>query len=179
MGSSGRGMDFVSPVLPYQVIKNNRTAQGSTRHRPMTSAPDTRWRSRVVIGVGEIVKSERFLPGDITLRLALGCCKIVLIWFPPFRPRSFIEVDMTPSPDSPLWFPYQCRDCGSDVGFRSRRRTFTERFLLPLLLLRPVRCGECFRRDYRLIFTRVRDRFSSVSRIAPISASSPPKRNVA
>lgn len=31
--------------------------------------------------------------------------------------------------------PYRCSDCGSEVGFRSRRRTLSERFLLPLFLL--------------------------------------------
>ncbi len=86
---------------------------------------------------------------------------------------------MSPSPDSFFSRSYQCRDCGSDVGFRSRRRTFIERFLLPLLFLRPVRCGECFRRDYRLIFTRVEDRFSSSSRLIAVKPPAPPKRNVA
>jgi len=43
-----------------------------------------------------------------------------------------------------------------------------ERFILPLLLLQPVRCGECFRRDYRLIFTRVRDRLSETSRLIAV-----------
>jgi hypothetical protein len=85
---------------------------------------------------------------------------------------------MTDSPDSPFSQPYRCQDCGSEVGFRSRRRTFTERFLLPLFLLKPVRCGECFRRDYRLIFTPVRDRLSEVSRIAPARAVTA-KRNIA
>lgn len=67
---------------------------------------------------------------------------------------------MSDSPEAPLTPPYRCRDCGSEVGFRSRRRSFTERFVLPLVLLQPVRCGECFRRDYRLIFTPVSDRLS-------------------
>ena len=82
------------------------------------------------------------------------------------------------SPDQSLIPRYVCRDCGSEVGFRSRRRTFVERFLLPLLLLRPVRCGECFRRDYRLIFVKVRDRLSDTTRMAP---GKPPasNRNVA
>jgi hypothetical protein len=71
---------------------------------------------------------------------------------------------MSNSSDQPLIPTYQCRDCGNEVGFRSRRRTFTERFLLPLFLLQPVRCGECFRRDYRLIFTPVRDRLSDTGR---------------
>jgi hypothetical protein len=56
---------------------------------------------------------------------------------------------------------FQCRDCGSPVGYRSRRRSFLERFLLPVLLLRPVRCGACFRRSYRLIFVPVRERRDS------------------
>ena len=74
---------------------------------------------------------------------------------------------MNDSPDRPVTKSYRCSDCGSEVGFRSRRRTLTERFILPLFLLQPVRCGECFRRDYRLIFTRVRDRLSDTPRIMP------------
>jgi hypothetical protein len=72
---------------------------------------------------------------------------------------------MNDSSDRPAVPPYRCRDCGSEIGFRSRRRTFTERFILPLFLLQPVRCGECFRRDYRLIFTPVRDRLSDTPRV--------------
>ncbi|HEY6766133.1 MAG TPA: hypothetical protein VI386_15355 [Candidatus Sulfotelmatobacter sp.] len=77
-------------------------------------------------------------------------------------------------------FEFQCRDCGSEVGFRSRRRTFSERYLLPLVLLQPVRCSDCFRRDYRLIFTPVRDRLAEPSRIIPPAKQVvTPKRNVA
>jgi hypothetical protein len=86
---------------------------------------------------------------------------------------------MNDSPDRPLTPPYRCRDCGSDVGFRSRRRTFTERFVIPLFLLKPVRCGECFRRDYRMIFTPVRDRLSESPRIMPGKQPATPNRNVA
>jgi len=53
---------------------------------------------------------------------------------------------------------YRCRDCGKGVGFRSRPHTLMERYILPLLLMHPVRCAECFRRDYRLIFTPVCER---------------------
>ena len=74
---------------------------------------------------------------------------------------------MSESPDGPLFSLYRCRDCGSESGFRSRRRTLTERLILPLLLMQPVRCGECFRRDYRLIFTPVRDRLSDAPRMMP------------
>jgi hypothetical protein len=83
-----------------------------------------------------------------------------------------------------LWFqPYvefHCRDCGSEVGFRSRRRTFAERYILPVFLMQPVRCGECFRRDYRLIFTPVRERPGEVrALIPPANPHAAAKRNVA
>jgi hypothetical protein len=42
-----------------------------------------------------------------------------------------------------------------------------ERCLLPLLLLKPVRCTECFRRDYHLIFVQVTDRPSQLSQMIP------------
>jgi len=85
---------------------------------------------------------------------------------------------MSKSPDS-LSSSYSCPDCGNNVGFRSRPRTFTERYLLPLLLLRPVRCGHCFRRDYRLIFTAVRERLSDVPRSLPVKPAGATTRNVA
>jgi hypothetical protein len=86
---------------------------------------------------------------------------------------------MTDSPNSRIGQPYRCQDCGSDVGFRSRRRTFTERYVLPLFLMQPVRCGECFRRDYRFIFTPVRERSTEIARITPIKATAAAKQNVA
>jgi hypothetical protein len=86
---------------------------------------------------------------------------------------------MSPSPDSTFARPYHCHDCGSEVGFRSRRRTFIERFFLPMFLLQPVRCGECFRRDYRLIFTQVRERLSDTPRMIPGKSTVTPNRHVA
>jgi len=56
---------------------------------------------------------------------------------------------------------FKCQDCGGLAGFRSRPRTFTEKYLLPILFLRPVRCGNCFRRSYRPIFEEVRERNDS------------------
>jgi len=85
---------------------------------------------------------------------------------------------MSDSPDVPFSFAYHCHDCGSEMGFRSRRRSITERFILPLFFLRPVRCGECFRRDYRLIFTQVRERLSDVPKMMPVRQDMS-KRNVA
>lgn len=86
---------------------------------------------------------------------------------------------MKDSSDRPWVQPYFCRDCGCEVGFRSRRRTLTERYLLPLLLLKPVRCGECFRRDYRLIFTPVRERLPETPKIVPAKVAPTSNRNVA
>ncbi len=86
---------------------------------------------------------------------------------------------MSTSPDSGFTQPYICHDCGSTVGFRSRRRNLFERFVLPIMLLQPVRCGECFRRDYRLIFTAVRDRLSETRKIPASKQPVPANRNVA
>ena len=61
--------------------------------------------------------------------------------------------------------PYRCSDCGKEIAFRSRPRTFTERYILPLFLMQPIRCAECFRRDYRSIFTSVHERHESAAPI--------------
>jgi hypothetical protein len=53
---------------------------------------------------------------------------------------------------------YECKDCGGFNGYRSRPKNLTERFLLPLLLLRPTRCGDCFKRSYQSTFVKVRPR---------------------
>jgi hypothetical protein len=56
---------------------------------------------------------------------------------------------------------FECRDCGGLNGYRSRPRNFSEKFLLPLLFLRPVRCGDCFRRTYQSALIPVRSRRES------------------
>ena len=64
------------------------------------------------------------------------------------------------------------------MGFRSRRRTFSERYLLPIFLLQPVRCAECFRRDYRLVFMPVKERLpEAVKKVATTAPGA--DRNVA
>jgi hypothetical protein len=85
------------------------------------------------------------------------------------------------SPDQ-VWFQkyleFHCDDCGSDTGFRSRRRTFSERYLLPIFLLQPVRCAECFRRDYRFLLVPVKARLPEA--IKKVTTPAPrPDRNVA
>lgn len=84
-------------------------------------------------------------------------------------------------PSRRSWIPaYFCYDCGSEMAYRSRRRTFSERYLLPLFLMKPVRCGECYRRDYRLVFTPVRERWPETRKIAIAKVTeNTPKSNVA
>jgi hypothetical protein len=87
------------------------------------------------------------------------------------------------SPDQ-IWFQkyfeFHCDDCGNDTAFRSRRRTFSERYLLPVFLLQPVRCSECFRRSYRLVFMPALDRLPQAVGKQPSSvAGSGHSRNVA
>jgi hypothetical protein len=43
-----------------------------------------------------------------------------------------------------------CPHCGSNEVFRSHRRGIMERYLLPIIKVRPVRCGSCDARFYRL-----------------------------
>jgi len=79
----------------------------------------------------------------------------------------------------PFFRPYLCRDCGSETGFRSRRRTFTERYILRIFMLQPVRCAECFRRDYWPIFTTVEERLRDITTMMPMKEAAAPKRHVA
>jgi len=59
------------------------------------------------------------------------------------------------SPDAePSWLEsvqeFHCRGCGGDEAYRSRPRGFWEKYVLPLLLLRPIRCERCYHRYYIL-----------------------------
>jgi len=53
---------------------------------------------------------------------------------------------------------FQCRNrsCWAFEGYRSRRRTFLEKYLLRLFLLKPVRCADCFRRVYVPLWVHAR-----------------------
>jgi len=53
---------------------------------------------------------------------------------------------------------YQCPDCGGTEAYRSRRRTFLEKYVYPFLLLQPVRCASCYRRTNVSVFTPARPR---------------------
>jgi hypothetical protein len=53
---------------------------------------------------------------------------------------------------------FVCKDCGSTEGYRSRPRTFLEKYVLPVVVMRAVRCGDCFRRTYEWSFVEIRER---------------------
>jgi hypothetical protein len=99
-------------------------------------------------------------------------------------PSQFLNrrCSVTGNSSDQLWvqklLEFHCDDCGGETGFRSRRRTFSERYILPILLLQPVRCAECFRRDYRLVFMPVKERLpETVKKVAnPVTRTN---RNVA
>ncbi len=57
--------------------------------------------------------------------------------------------------------PFRCRDCGSVEGYCSRPRNVIEKYMLPVLGLRPVRCPDCYRRSYEPFFVIVREHSES------------------
>ena len=53
---------------------------------------------------------------------------------------------------------FGCPRCYSLSLYLSRPRSFAEEHILPLLLLRPVRCAECTKRSYRPVFVPAKAR---------------------
>jgi hypothetical protein len=53
---------------------------------------------------------------------------------------------------------FQCRDCRRNNAHLSRKRSVFERVVLPLFLLRPVRCEHCLRRQYVTVLCQVQER---------------------
>lgn len=58
---------------------------------------------------------------------------------------------------------YQCPDCGGSEGYRSRRRNLLEKYILPLMMLQPVRCMSCYRRTHVSIFIHLPERVNKLS----------------
>jgi hypothetical protein len=52
---------------------------------------------------------------------------------------------------------FHCRDCGGAEGYPARPRTVVEKYVLPRLLMRPVRCSTCFRRSWVPLFVHIRE----------------------
>lgn len=57
--------------------------------------------------------------------------------------------------------PFHCRDCGSLQAYRSQPRNLGEKYFLPIFLIYPVRCADCFRRTYQFGSAPVRQREES------------------
>jgi hypothetical protein len=53
-------------------------------------------------------------------------------------------------PSGNLVSVFKCPACGHDEAYSSRPRGMFEKFMLPLFMLRPVRCERCYRRSYAL-----------------------------
>jgi hypothetical protein len=53
------------------------------------------------------------------------------------------------------------------MAYQSRRRNIMEKLLLPVLMLKPVRCERCYHRTYTLWSVLVRDRKKFVEKRAP------------
>jgi hypothetical protein len=55
---------------------------------------------------------------------------------------------------SPSWSrffgEFHCPGCGVQKAFRSRPRGFFEKHVLPLFLMKAVRCERCYHRSYTL-----------------------------
>lgn len=56
---------------------------------------------------------------------------------------------------------FRCAKCGSDAGYESRPRNFFEQVVVRLLLLKMVRCGDCYHRSFRPMNVGVRSRKES------------------
>jgi len=59
---------------------------------------------------------------------------------------------------------FNCPGCGHDEAYFSRSRGLFEKFLLPLFLLRPVRCARCYHRSYALRSVQALRRVTSAGR---------------
>ena len=59
---------------------------------------------------------------------------------------------------------FNCRNCRRNRAHRSRERGVFERVLLPLFLLRPVRCEHCYRRQYVTVLCEVGARSQQAER---------------
>jgi hypothetical protein len=77
---------------------------------------------------------------------------------------------------------FRCRNCGSDAGYLSRPRNFFERRIVPILLMKMVRCGDCYHRSFRPLNVKVRPRrvhmnFDPVRAVSDLVHALPPKES--
>jgi hypothetical protein len=65
-----------------------------------------------------------------------------------------------------------CHNCGGREGYVSRPRNFVEKYALPSLMLRPVRCGDCYRRSWRPLGVHLLQRMDAMKFDAEAMAAS-------
>ena len=73
----------------------------------------------------------------------------------------------SPSRWTHIFREFQCPRCRCSKAYRSRRRNIMEKLLLPVLMLKPVRCERCYHRTYTLSSVLVLDRKKFIGKRAP------------
>jgi hypothetical protein len=66
--------------------------------------------------------------------------------------------DSAPSGWDRFFSKFHCSKCNGDEAYHSRPRGLLEKYLLPLLLLKPVRCEHCYHRVYVFRSVSAQDR---------------------
>lgn len=61
-------------------------------------------------------------------------------------------------PSGNLVSAFKCPGCGHNEAYHSRPRGIFEKLVLPLFMLRPVRCERCYQRSYALRSVRALER---------------------
>lgn len=70
----------------------------------------------------------------------------------------------------------RCPQCGSTSVARCRQRTVFEALILPLFLLRPFRCLDCYNRYYGYLFSKRVKTDAGDSGVPPSDRRVPPQR---
>ncbi|HMK31869.1 MAG TPA: hypothetical protein VK473_19455 [Terriglobales bacterium] len=82
--------------------------------------------------------------------------KTIQFLCPQARARDKKKVWEIERRDAEVGMGVNCSRCKSREIHVSRSRSVLERRIMPLLLLRPARCGRCGRRFYRLRFLPIK-----------------------
>lgn len=61
---------------------------------------------------------------------------------------------------SRLFHEFRCPGCGNPDAYRSRPKGLFEKIILPVLMLKPVRCERCYHRSYAFRTVPVQERIS-------------------
>jgi len=98
----------------------------------------------------------------------------VILW-----PGEVVVSDVAPPSWGRSLHEFHCKHCGAHQAYRSRPRGLFEKRVLPLFLLKPVRCENCFHRVYVFRSVRALERPIPVRKLAlseQVPVSSPGER---